>query len=873
MGTIIKSFGPAIDWIDRDGCYVREEDGMPAWIVRPDNVGCTSVYFAIRLQTMRILPQEEWRSYKEFVVRQVDRQMDFIRSVSELHEQFAVDLRYLFNPRSPHDVSVAFIFRLPCPGDMDHATVVNSFSKVILNLLMVNNNLHEFQLVLGQEDLEYLISPFEVRHIVEISRREAVIELDRLSGARPTPLGFLAEPVVASDPKTYSSAASVYYVFPFVVQQENRERLCNVLMLQTNPCMVSVCLSKYLLSAADIAGMEQRVSICEKYAHVASYAVNEPLDQLVPLLTGQADVLKRNCTHEYFQLRDTAFLVKIQVASTEDIPHDLIATVAASISEHAGHPEITDPFVAMFSGGYSIIHSETEDTFLTARDNLLHLGFSPWLPTLATGDACHWRSIFGVSQASAAFRLPFPVSSKFPGVETVLFQEKPSPSTLPEEGVRLGTNRVFNQERPVYFSTPDRCRHAYVVGQTGTGKSTLFANMILQDIRNGHGVAVLDPHGELIEEIITNIPESRLDDVVYIDAQDYDFPIGINMLEHLACSQEKDFCVNYLMEVFDQLYDLRQTGGPMFEMYMRNALQLLMDQPLSFSATIMDAPRVFQDRFFRKKLLRTCTNPFVVNFWRKEAEKAGGESSLENMTPYITSKLTRFVYNDLLRVIIGQKRTTINFRELMDTGKILLVDLRKGILGETNSRFLGMLLVGKIFSATLSRTDTGDKESLRDFFLYVDEFQNLATPTFVSILSEARKYRLSLTITNQYVFQIPEIVRAGIFGNIGTLISFRVGSQDAELLSKEFSNIVTPNDLMGLPNFHTYIRLLVDGSVTSPFNMKTMSLERNAGLENTERIRRQSRERYGRDRTLVEQEIRENFLGSDDDNIVGGGDS
>jgi hypothetical protein len=492
------------------------------------------------------------------------------------------------------------------------------------------------------------------------------------------------------------------------------------------------------------------------------------------------------------------------------------------------------------------------------------MAFDNWIATPAPADCAHWQYLFDVSQAAAGFRLPFPVASEFPGLDTIQHSHKEAPSDLPSSGTVLGDHGRFGDRRPVRLSRRDRLRHAYIIGQTGTGKSTLLSNLVLQDIEAGNGVGLIDPHGELIEAIMGAVPAHRQEDVIYINPADSQRPVGVNLLE-AATPHEKDFCVNYFIEVFDLLYDLRATGGPMFEMYMRNTLLLLLDQKNRYRPTVADAPRVFQDRTYRKKMLNGCTNPYVRNFWEKEAEKAGSDLSLSNVAPYVTSKLSRFLYNDTIRAIIGQRESTIDFRTLMDERRILLVDLRKGLLGETNSHFLGMLVVGKLLAAALSRTEVLDKTALPPFFLYVDEFQNLATAAFTSIFSEARKYGLALTVANQYIAQLPDRITRGVLGNVGTILSFRLGAADAALLSDEFGQAASAADLMGLPNFHLYGRLLVNGDVSSPFNIVTRPPVKDADPKAAGIIFRNSRNRYGRDRDAVEKEVQAAWQGDGDD--------
>ncbi|MBW2135863.1 MAG: TraM recognition domain-containing protein, partial [Deltaproteobacteria bacterium] len=815
-----------------------------AKIIKKVNSQEYAATFALRLRGMRVAPAEEQQKYENFAHSLLARQMDFIQALDALPPECAIDLRYLFDPQTPFEIKVNFLVRVTGPTRAQALVQADKLGPYLLHLLLIHNHLHDFVLVADPAELRYLIEPFKFRHLVEIIRREDLIGLETVKKKTTRFIGFKTGPTELPAGPSPEFVSQIYYVFPYTLHPDNLERLCNMLFLQQYPCLVSICLRPYRLTLADETTMEKRLQLCEKYSQLTFGKISEEVELLEPFLKTQATALYKHCAREYLQLQDVAFLLKVQLASSHPIALELANVVGTTITEHTGDPKIflseaADAIESSFTGGYQVYEPKDTAEFRIAGQNLKNLEFTPWIPSVSPHALRHWLYLFDVSEASAAFRLPIPTAGEFPGIDTTLHHHKPAPSDLPTLGLLLGEHCHLNRNRQVFFQPQDRRRHTYVVGKTGTGKSTLFLQMILQDIASGQALGIIDPHGELIEEVISCIPAHRVRDVVYVDPQDYEHPVGLNLLDYRT-GFEKDFCVNYLIEVFDLLYDLKQTGGPIFEMYMRNALQLLLDQPEPFVPTVLDVPRVFQDRDFRQELLEKCTNVYVRNFWEKEASSAERDLSLENVTPYITSKLCRFVYNDLIRSIIGQRHTTINFRDVMNNNKILLVDLCKGLLGDTNSHFLGMLLVGKIFTAALSRTDVKDKSSLRDFYLYVDEFHNLATPTFISILSEARKYQLSLILTNQYIAQLKDYIINGIFGNIGTLISFRVGAGDAELLHKEFSLVISENDLVGLPNFHTYVKLLIDGNVSAPFNMRTLLPPKSLRPEAQEKIRQLS---------------------------------
>lgn len=458
--------------------------------------------------------------------------------------------------------------------------------------------------------------------------------------------------------------------------------------------------------------------------------------------------------------------------------------------------------------------------------------------------------LLGVEELASIFH--FPISTtETPKIKWLKSGSAPPPTDMPTEGVCIGTNDYRGVSTDIYLSQNDRRRHYYVIGQTGTGKSTILIEMAKQDVRNGHGMCYIDPHGDAIEDILTAVPKERAEDVVYFDPSDTERPFGLNMLEYNK-PEEKTFVVNEIINIFDKLYDLKATGGPMFEQYMRNAMLLIMDDVESGS-TLMEIPKVLADENFRRMKLSKCKNSVVKSFWEEEAEKAGGEAALANMVPYITSKLTPFLSNDMMRPIISQQKSTLDFRDAMDNQKILLVNLSKGKIGETNSHLLGMIIVGKLLMAALGRVDMAENDR-KDFYLYIDEFQNVTTDSIAQILSEARKYRLALIIAHQFIGQLSDDISKAVFGNVGSLAAYRVGPEDAEFLEKQFAPVFTAQDLINVDNYNYFARLLINGMSTSPFNIKA-PLPTEGNKEIVDPIKELSRLKYGRDRDVVEREV------------------
>lgn len=435
----------------------------------------------------------------------------------------------------------------------------------------------------------------------------------------------------------------------------------------------------------------------------------------------------------------------------------------------------------------------------------------------------------------------------------------PAPLSLPRAGSLLGTNSYRGVTTDIYLSPEDRLRHLYVIGQTGTGKTGLMKSMIIQDIKNGDGCCFIDPHGSDIFDILAAVPPERYNDVIYFDPADLSRPLALNFLEYDASRPEqKTFIVNELLMIFRSLYgDVPESMGPAFEQYFRNATQLVMEDP-STGSTILDIPRVLSNREFREAKLAKCMNPVVSQFWTEIATKAGGDASLENIVPYITNKFDDFTANDFIRPIVGQQESSFKFREVMDNKKILIVNLSKGRLGEKNANLIGLILVGKLFMAALSRADD-PRVTHVPFYLYIDEFHNITSESIPGILSEARKYKLALSVAHQFLDQIPEKTSAAVFGNVGNMAVFRVGEEDAEFFAKQFAPTFETLDFVNIENRNAYMKILTGGIPQKPFDMKTLDLPplNHAQVDDLIHLSALS---YGRDRATVENMIRERYL-------------
>lgn len=405
-----------------------------------------------------------------------------------------------------------------------------------------------------------------------------------------------------------------------------------------------------------------------------------------------------------------------------------------------------------------------------------------------------------------------------------------------------------NQERVFGIKTDDRRRHMYVIGKTGMGKTNLLENLAIQDIQKGHGIAFIDPHGDTAEKLIKAIPANRINDVIYFNPADQEFPIAFNVLEKVD-SEYRHLVASGLVGVFKKIW--ADSWGPRLEYILRNSIMALLEYP---GSTLLGVTRILVDKSYRDRVVEKVTDPVIKSFWVDEFSKWEARTLQEVISP-IQNKVGQFLSSSLIRNIVGQTVSTFDVRQAMDSKKILIMNLSKGRIGEDNSALLGAMMITKIQLAAMGRVDIPE-EARNDFYLYVDEFQNFATESFANILSEARKYHLNLILANQYVNQIDERVRDAIFGNAGSIVSFRVGAMDAEFLEKEFEPIFTANDIVNLPKYQIYLKLMIDGIAGDAFSATTLPPIKLEDTANEEKIIRLSRERYSNSKADVEEKIR-----------------
>src|SRR3989338_1137766 len=470
----------------------------------------------------------------------------------------------------------------------------------------------------------------------------------------------------------------------------------------------------------------------------------------------------------------------------------------------------------------------------------------------------HNKLVMNSEEMASLWHLPL-AWTETPNIQWLIARRGPVPSGVPsgpETGdIQLGYNTYRGIKTEVWMKSPDRSRHMYIIGKSGSGKSETIARFALEDINAGHGVAVVEPHGDLIERILQNIPRERIDDVIVFNPSDLERPMCLNMLE-VKDESMKDMAVQEMIAIFYKLFPPEMIG-PMFEHHMRNAMLTLMSDPEN-PGSIIEIPRMFSDVDFQNKCRAKITDPVVMSYWVNEVDKTSDFHKSE-MLGYLISKVGRFVENEMMRNIIGQQRNSFDFREVMDKKKILLVNLSKGKTGDVNSELLGLIIVSKLQMAALGRADMAE-EDRNDFYLYIDEFQNFITDSIATILSEARKYRLNLIIAHQYVGQLVKNndtkIKDAVFGNVGTMFVARIGPEDVEVFEKIYAPDFSGYDLMNSDKFTWYVKMIVNNAQEKPFTMNIFQAPK-GDKKLAEAIKELSRLKYGRNRQIVQEEILE----------------
>ena len=723
---------------------------------------------------------------------QINSEMVALVAALEGHTGARLALQLLATPDPQRPLLGRFEVHLIGTVDADVSddradVILEAVKEDVIDLLSAPPHRWSFRVVRDPAEFGRIMRPFLAADLAEIVRREE--ECEPVSWSRSLGFGANQAPPVADRP--------IWSMWTLGPPSADLRRLVHVMLGQSDPVAVRVMLHATSLTGEERLAIEQlafdvQTSIAQSGLQAASLSTLRSLLYVRPL-----------------------FEVQCIVASSTRLSRSLVSAIGHSISDAA------DPGAqhAVLTGGFAVIREGAD-----APDGTLHQAFDSWFPaiehlSMAPPPLGRLRRLLGAREASNVFRIPTVDDDALPGADVLDLPDLPVPEgELPPSGLRLG-RLIGHEGLGVHLEHEDRFRHLYVSGQTGTGKSSLLLNMALQDMNEGAGVAVLDPHGDLIESLLASIPDHRLDDVVLIDPADDQAVVGVNLLEAESDIQ-RSYLVSELCGMFQAMFDPRRQGivGPRYESMLRGAAGLLLahpDQPSS----MLDIPTVFADTSVREHLLAGVRDPILTEYWQGEVAQ-NRSNEFGEVVSWFRSKFEVFRTSSLVRNVIGQATSTVSFNEVLNTQKILLVNLSKGLLGQYNSALLGQVVFMKLWGAALERAALPRTER-RPFFMYIDEFQNMTTDSLPDVLSEARKFGVGLVLANQFFGQVPETTRDAIMGNVGSRVTFRLGPRDAGPFAAWMGNDVVSEDLITLPNFHAVVSLSRSGVPLDPFVMRS----------------------------------------------------
>lgn len=797
------------------------------------------------------------------------RQADLINSLHHPDIPITYMVRYIFNPinhitQSRYISAGILITAIDKRQKSAQRLNLDAFNHLLNQLSGLFSDYH-WQIIDNKSDFEKLYKPidFNTSHHAEITHRDEFIQLDQILSSNQ--VGFLT---VNTGKDTIRKGKPVYYTHPFIPRPFVFERLLKTLMLLPQRTIFSVLLKPIRLSSEEQEAFQTEIAKCEGFVPNQDIGFRRIFEQ-------RAELLCQGLLGQLFKWQDAPFLMRFFLSSDVQISKSLAESVGVAISSPVGISPFKDTEIELLQkGGYdSIIEYSSKNkkkigmilNYAFISDS--GIGEDPWILNRI-------KYIFDGLEAACAFRFPIETGDGLSGIKVHRNQLKSLPLEINQlaleeniEKTMIGVNNSLGFSQPIFLKDADRRTHTYVVGQTGTGKTTLLKSMILSDMENGKCVALIDPHGDLYDELLTLIPESREHDVVLFNPDDIKYPVGFNLLECDTLDQ-RHFVAREMKAIMRRLMEdqyqraASEMTGPIFYQHMQMNLLLSMSDP-NIPGTLLQFYEIFQHSDYWKRWIPLKWKDEMLEQWVTKVlpnmNYLARRDSTATMGEYVSSKFVDFVFDPILRYIFGQPSSTINLKEIINTDKILLVNLAKGRMGESNSQFLGMILMAKIGAEILERAKMPASDR-KQFHLYIDEFQSLATENFSVLLSEARKYGLNLVLANQFISQIQdERIMQAVFGNAGTMISFRVGVDDAEKIASHFSPVFNRNDLTNLPNWQACIKTTVDGQLVTPFSMQTTLPTAKPNNAHAKRIIKNSRSAYARSKKEAEKLIKESY--------------
>jgi len=741
----------------------------------------------------------------------------------EIRINIVPDLKY----KAQGKIEICLLLLCQATTEEDAKEIIISRFLSLMPLLAVHNPEAHWLPVTSEDELQIYLRPFKPSHAISVHRKREPLAISTLLARNSIGFGTVERIKDAGD-------TVINHLYPWIPSHDDWSRLLNTLTGQLDPVQLLIRLKPLTITTGMVETLTHSIQKCEVFLGGQQNHLTHA--RLVSFL-------RDNYLQQLANLKEQSFSIGVFLIA----PHHLDSSLAHVFGRAISGSRNNSNEPMFFKGSFAISDVPHEKVYQS---------------TFFVDEAP-----FSLIEAACAFRLPNPPSREIPGLNIKRFRS--SLADIPEisedcpDAIKLFVNNHHGQSQPVYIDAEARMRHCFILGQTGTGKTSLMESMILQDIKAGRGVAVIDPHGDMVDSLINRIPRERGKDVIVFDLLDRDRPVGFNIFDWKT-PEERDLIIDELYRTLDHIYDLKQTGGPVFENHFRNMMKLLLGDKHrpGYTPTILEFIKCYVDRKFRHWLRDSISDQQVLNFI-EEAEDVTGDASLRNISPYVTSKFSRFVNDTTLKRIIGQSRSSIDFEKIMNDGKILFLKLGKGRFGSEVSALLANMIVVRFKFAAMKRGEIPEA-SRRDFFLYVDEAHNMPQDNFTELLSEARKYRLSLILSTQYCSQLGDIkgrqqgdLLSSILGNIGTTIMFRTGITDAELLAKGLSPYFKEQDIINLPNFHGYARMNFTNEVMQPFSFNTELCDDRVDTKLGEEILQFSRQRYGQAVKDIDSEIQE----------------
>jgi hypothetical protein len=789
-------------------------------------------------------------------------QMDlssFINLLYDPERNITYCLRYIITPDQQNysmgKIEVAFLVKAPLSGtDSQVREDVNYLSSILRPVLGSSFNEYSWKEINDIVELKEFIFPIDWKqgHFAEIRRREEVIYLGKLLPQRH--VGFMQGNADGDE-----ALKPINYIHPYTIPMQGFPRILKTLLQSPNKTILTTLLKPTVLLDIEKESFSNQISYCE------GSTLNE--DSVLRIHRIRANILSQTLLSQYLTLQDAPFYMTFTVASESKLDRINLEMIGLGITDPIGQTGSQDNF-ALHNGGYDVVvpKSETEQSVL--MNNMGSLSQNLWPIEDAEKEVPRLRYLFDGKEAVSAFYLPINNEENLPGIRTHYMEEQALPQEMVEPvrnkdgSILIGRNHFLGFEQELMISESTRRQHTYIIGQTGTGKTTLMKTMILSDMKAGNGLAVIDPHGELYEDLLALIPENRKDDVVLFDPSDTQFPVGFNLLE-VKAEDEREAVIKEMRAILKryvfEYYSITDGGyaGPVFFQHIQNNL-LLATSDISNPGTIVEATNIFLKPGFYKRWLPLKWENHVLHEWVRHNlpnidyqafSRDGGMYG-----DYFSGKLTDFTNDPRVSLIFGQPYSTVNIADIIENKKILLINLSKGLLGEASASLLGMILMAKFSTAFMERRKFLEEgKNLTPFYLYVDEFQNIATENFSILLSEARKFGLGLILANQFISQVREKnIREAIFGNVGTLISFRLGIDDARIMESQFLPHFDFQDICNLPNYNAIIRTNIEGRRTTPCNFHTILPEYSDQYSDKKEIVNISRQKYSIPKELAE---------------------